>query len=67
MGAEAFVDGGLVLEYIEAGAGDGTSGEGLDECYFVDDGAAGGVDEDGAGFHEGELRFGDEVVCGVLD
>lgn len=54
--------GGLVLEDVEAEAGDGVGGEGGDEGGFVDDGAAGCVDEGGGGFHERELRGGEEVV-----
>jgi len=60
------VHGGLVLEDVEADAGDGVGGEGGDEGGFVDDGAAGCVDEGGGGFHERELRGGEEVVGRVL-
>jgi len=60
------VHGGLVLEDVEADAGDCVGGEGGDEGGFVDDGAAGCVDEGGGGFHERELRGGEEVVGRVL-
>lgn len=53
---------GLVLEDVEADAGEFVGGEGGDEGGFVDDGAAGGVDEGGGGFHEGELGGREEVV-----
>lgn len=66
VGDQARVHGGLVLEDVEADAGDCVGGEGGDEGGFVDDGAARRVDEGGGGFHERELRGGEEVVGRVL-
>lgn len=47
---------------VQAHRGDGAVFEGGDEGRFVDDGPAGGVDDDDARFHEGELGGGEEVV-----
>ena len=40
--------------------------ESFDKSGFVDDGAAGGVDDYDAVFHGGELGGGDHVVGGFL-
>ena len=48
-------------EDVEAGAGDAAVGERVPERCLMDDGAAGGVDQDGGGLHQGELRGADEV------
>ena len=45
-------------EDVEGGGGDGVVAEGGGEGGFVDERAAGGVDEEGGGFHGGE-------PCGV--
>jgi hypothetical protein len=52
------------FEDIEGGTGDAAGLEGLDEGLFLHDGAAGGVDEHGSGFHAGELG-GAEQAAGV--
>ena len=51
---------------VETAGEDFAGVEGLDEGGFVDDGAAGGIDEDDAVFHEGELGGRDHVVGGFL-
>lgn len=52
-------------EDVAGGAGDLSVVEGGDEGGFVDDAAAGDVDEVGGGFHFGELGLADEVAGGV--
>ena len=51
----------LFFEDIESGGPDGAVGEGCVQGGFVDDGAAAGVDEDGGGFHQRQLRGADHV------
>nr|POF22157.1 hypothetical protein CFP56_36242 [Quercus suber] len=58
------VDFGLALEDVEAGAEDAAGRERGDERGFVDDGAAGRVDEHDAGFHARELGGGQDVAGG---
>ena len=53
----------FLLVYIQAAGEDSARLEGLDESVFVHDGAAGGVDDYDACFHEVELGVGDYVVC----
>ena len=53
---------GLVLKDINAGAGDLVGAESGGEGGLVDDGATGGVDEVGSGFHEIEFGGADEVA-----
>lgn len=52
----------FLLVDVQAHRGDGAVVEGGDEGGFVDDGPAGGVDDDDARFHEGELGGREEVV-----
>ena len=52
----------LLLVDIEAAREHFSLVEGFHERSFVDDGAAGGVDDDDGGFHDGELGGGDHVV-----
>lgn len=59
---QARVDLGLVLVDVEADGGDLPGGEGVDEGGLVHDCAAGGVYDDDAGLHEGELGGGDGVA-----
>lgn len=59
---EARVDFGLVLKDVEAGAGDEAIVQGGHERGLVDHGAAGRVDDHGAGFHQLELRRRDGVA-----
>ena len=59
---QARMDLRFMLVDVEAAGEDFARGEGLHEGVFVHDGAAGGVDDDDAGFHEGELIVGDDVV-----
>lgn len=51
------------FEDVEPGGGDGFVAQCVVEGFLVYDGAACGVDEDGGGFHFGELRCADEVFC----
>lgn len=62
---QARMHGGFVLVDVQPDAADLTAGQGVDEGGFVHDAAAGGVDDDGAGFEEGELGVG-EGVAGVV-
>lgn len=48
--------------YVQAAGEDLSGSESLNEGIFVHDGAAGGVDDNDAGFHEVELGVGDYVV-----
>lgn len=66
VGKEAGVDLGLFFVDVETDAGDLAGFEGGDEGGFVHDGASGGVDDDDAGFHDGELGGGDCVSSGGL-
>src|SRR5689334_19035458 len=52
---EAGVNEGLLLENVEAGAGNFFGFESVDKRSFVDNGAAGGVDEEGGGLHAEEF------------
>lgn len=61
-GEQPGVDARLVLEDVEAGAVEVAGLEGGDEGGFVEDWAAGGVDEDGVGFHERQAAGVDEVA-----
>lgn len=62
VGQQARVDLGLVLVDVEADRGDLAGGEGVDEGGLVHDGAAGGVYNDDALFHECEFGGGDGVA-----
>jgi len=63
-GAEGVAGGGegFLAVDIEAGTGEAASEEGFEEGGFIDEGAAGDVDEDGGGPHEGEFGAADEVA-----
>src|SRR6478752_8913831 len=56
------VDVGFVFEDVQGGAAETPVAQGRDERGFVDDSAAGGVDQVGAGFHRGQRRVVDQVV-----
>lgn len=45
---------GLGLDHIESGMADDTAVEGVEQGRFVNQAAAGDIDEDGVGFHGGE-------------
>ena len=53
---------GLDFERVEAGTGDRAGGQGFGEGGFVDKAAAGGVDEEGARLHGGELGGADHAL-----
>jgi hypothetical protein len=53
---EADVDERFLLEYVEAGAGDFSGFESVDQSGFVYDGAAGSVDEEGGCLHAEKFR-----------
>ena len=53
----------LVFVDVEASRGNMTRVEGGHERRLVDDGTAGGVDDDNAGFGEGKLVVRDDVPC----
>ena len=59
---EGRVDVGLVLEDVEARVGDDAVAQRLGQGRFVDDGAAGGVDEGRGRLHQGELAGADQMV-----
>lgn len=62
-GEEGVVWGGwLDGEDVEPGAGNAVFAEGGGEGWFVDEGTAAGVDEEGGGLHEGEGVGIDEVL-----
>ena len=65
-GEQGGMDSGLALEDVEGGAGEVAACEGVDEGLFVDDGAAGHVDEPGAGLHAGEAVGVEQMLrsCG---
>lgn len=60
------VDSGLVLVDVEPHGGDVAPGQEGSQGGFVDDGAAGRVDENNARLGLGELRGGDYVLGGGL-
>ena len=53
---------GLGREHVEAGGREPTGAQGLDQGRLVDEAAAGGVDQDGAGPHAGEGRTVDQAL-----
>ena len=56
---------GLDIVDIEAGAGDGPVLQRHYQGRFLDDGATGGVDEEGRRLHFGEFAGADETPCAV--
>ena len=56
------LDLGLVLEHVEAGAGDLFARQRADQRRLVDDGAAGGVDEESRRLHQAQLARADLVM-----
>ena len=60
-GKKLRLDEGLVLEHVEAGAGDAAFGERADERGLVDQCAARGIDEKGARLHQRELARPDQM------
>lgn len=61
-GLQAFVNYWFFFEDVEACAPDSFFAEGVDQGCFLDDGAAGGVDEDGVGFHQAEFAGADHAA-----
>ncbi|MNT84740.1 hypothetical protein D3C72_2247980 [compost metagenome] len=41
--------------------------QGVGQGLFVDQAAACGIDQEGAGFHQAQLVFADQVVGGVIE
>ena len=56
------VDFGFLFKDIEAGSGDCFVAKRFDKGGFIDNGAAGGVDENGGRLHESEFGGADEVA-----
>lgn len=56
------VDFGLLFKDVEAGSGDCFIAKRFDKGGFIDNGAAGGVDENGGRLHESEFGGADEVA-----
>ncbi len=61
-GFQAFVDYWFFFEDVEACAPDSFFAEGIDQRGFLYDGTAGGVDEDGVGFHQAEFAGADHAA-----
>src|SRR6478735_4151624 len=55
-GQECGVDVGFVFEDVQGGAAEPSVAQGRYERGLVDDSAAGGIDQVGAGFHRGQRR-----------
>ena len=56
---EVRIDVGFVAEDVETGTSQFAGFEGLDQTRFVDDGASGGIDEEGSVFHCREFGVAD--------